>query len=161
MQSKDVLAARSKLAKRIFGEEATARGLNKIEKRLLSDIEKGSGDYQRFKKLYEEIKNKDPKLSDAEIRFQILKEDYELFHNVTRLEKNIDQIANIRARLEGDFHLEEEAMAGMKNRPFVFNIPITAAEREMKIRKGNMMTVSLRVNSTLPATWANSLSTSK
>ena len=52
-----------------------------------------------------------------------------------------------------------EAMAGTKKRPFVFNIPMTTEENEIKMRNGNMITVSNRVSSTFPETASKSAST--
>ncbi|EKD35275.1 MAG: hypothetical protein ACD_75C01965G0001 [uncultured bacterium] len=45
-----------------------------------------------------------------------------------------------------------EAMAGMKNLPLVFKMPITTAESEIKTRKGNMILVSCTVSAVLPGT---------
>src|SRR4030042_6319968 len=45
-----------------------------------------------------------------------------------------------------------EAMAGMKKRPLVFKIPMTAAAKETKIKKGNMMLVRSWVRAIFPGT---------
>src|SRR4030042_5897234 len=45
-----------------------------------------------------------------------------------------------------------EAMAGRKKRPLVFRIPMTAAAKDTRIKKGNMIVVRSRVRAILPGT---------
>jgi len=52
-----------------------------------------------------------------------------------------------------------EAIAGTKNFPLLFNIPMTTAAKETKMRKGNIIIVNFSVSATFPGTAENSSST--
>ena len=116
----DDLASRSRLAQRIFGEKAALRGLGRREEKLLTEIAEGAEDYAKFQKRLSQLQEENPDLSDVQIRQKILQEDPKLFRSAERVERKITQTLEMRARLEGDFHMELDNMTGMRQKQLLY-----------------------------------------